>query len=194
MLLNFCQNSNDRNDARIHLQSLIIFAINQLNKSNRRSTSDLPYNPNNIYPGQASRKITDSHFACFDSNCCLPYKQHSSENEENKLYDYINSLTLINFGELSIREKIGEGGYASIYKGNWLGIPVAIKIFKNKADKASLQEFKTETEVISNLRHPNTILFMGASLYRDRYCIITEYAENGSLFDYLHVKKKRLSA
>jgi len=49
-----------------------------------------------------------------------------------------------------------------------------------------------EAEIVSKLRHPNVILFMGASIFQGRYCIITEYATNGSLFDLLHNKKKTL--
>ena len=92
-----------------------------------------------------------------------------------------------------ILEKIGEGGYANIYRGTWLGVPVAIKILKSKHSENAETEFMKEAEIVSKLRHPNVILYMGASIFQERYCIITEYATNGSLFDLLHNRKKPLS-
>ena len=101
-------------------------------------------------------------------------------------------MSLISFESLVILEKIGEGGFANIYRGTWLGIPVAIKILKAKHSKSAVMEFMKEAEIVSKLRHPNVILYMGTSIFQGRYCIITEYATNGSLFDLLHNKKKPL--
>jgi len=36
---------------------------------------------------------------------------------------------LLDYKEFEIGEKIGEGGYGTVYKGKWLGREVAIKVF-----------------------------------------------------------------
>ena len=46
--------------------------------------------------------------------------------------------------------------------------------------------FLKEVGVISNLRHPNIVLYMGVCWKKISYYLITEYLEEGSLFDHLH--------
>lgn len=53
--------------------------------------------------------------------------------------------------------------------------------------------FINEINIISSLRHPNIVLYMGASIDRDNYYMITEYLPYGSLFDYIRKDKGRFS-
>ena len=62
---------------------------------------------------------------------------------------YIEKLSLLPVQQFLIHEKIGEGGYANIYKGTWLGIPIAMKIFKKLKNKTDIASFQKETEIIS---------------------------------------------
>ena len=49
------------------------------------------------------------------------------------------------------------------------------------------KEFFEEIAMLSLLRHPNIIQFMGFSITNNNsLCIITEFMENGSLWDILH--------
>jgi serine/threonine protein kinase len=64
-----------------------------------------------------------------------------------------------------VAEKAGEGGYANIYKGTWLGIAVAIKIFKDRPNKTPALDFKQELSIMEKLRHPNILLYVGASVF-----------------------------
>ena len=42
-------------------------------------------------------------------------------------------------------------------------------------------------EIISNLRHPNLVLYMGASLSSNHNCyLVMEFVNNGNLFEFLH--------
>ncbi|XP_031093578.1 U-box domain-containing protein 34 [Ipomoea triloba] len=77
---------------------------------------------------------------------------------------------------------IGEGGYGKVYKGNLDHTPVAIKVLHSDASEKT-QEFLTEVEVLSQLRHPNIVLLIGAS--PDSCCLVYEYMENGSLEDHI---------
>lgn len=106
----------------------------------------------------------------------------------------LNENFIINYSELFFDMKIGEGGYGRVYLGKFSGIEVAIKEYgKRKLLKRSAEEFVKEVEVISNLRHPNIVLYMGACIHKGKYLMITEYLEEGSLFDHLHKKHTKIS-
>jgi len=106
----------------------------------------------------------------------------------------LNENFIISYSELFFDMKIGEGGYGRVYLGKFSGIEVAIKEYgKRKLLKRSAEEFVKEVEVISNLRHPNIVLYMGACIHKGKYLMITEYLEEGSLFDHLHKKHTKIS-
>ena len=76
-----------------------------------------------------------------------------------------------------------------IYKGIWNFLPVAVKIiFDPNVTEDLLNEFNNEIKMLFLLRHPNIILLIGIS-YKQKLAIITEYVENGSLFELLHRTK-----
>ena len=72
-------------------------------------------------------------------------------------------------------KKIGEGGYGVVYLGKFSGIDVAIKKYgKHRLDRRRAEDFVKEVDVISNLRHPNVVLYMGACIHEGKYLMITE--------------------
>jgi len=73
-------------------------------------------------------------------------------------------------------KKVGEGGFGEVFLGLWNGKKVAVKILtiKHTKYKDNMDKFINEINIISNLRHPNIVLYMGASIYRDNYYMITE--------------------
>jgi serine/threonine protein kinase len=56
-----------------------------------------------------------------------------------------------------------------------------------------LNKFIKEINIISNLRHPNVVLYIGASINKNEYYMISEFLSKGSLYDYLHSNKQKLS-
>ena len=90
----------------------------------------------------------------------------------------IGANFLIDYKELEMIKKIGEGGYGDVYLGKWLGQEVAIKQYgKNSSKKRTTKkttDFIKEVEVISNLRHPNIVLYMGVCINFSNYLMITE--------------------
>jgi len=49
-----------------------------------------------------------------------------------------------------------------------------------------LNDFESEASLMKSLRpHPNVVLLLGVALPPNPLCIVTEYVENGSLWDYL---------
>lgn len=77
---------------------------------------------------------------------------------------------------------LGEGTFSVCYKGSLWGKLVAVKILKQQSlTRQLLEEFKQEVDVLSMLRHPNIVLFMGACLESECLAIITEFCAKGSL-------------
>ena len=77
-----------------------------------------------------------------------------------------------------------------IYKAKWLCIDIAVKvIFDPKITEDLLEEFNNEIKMLSYLRHPNIVLLIGICTKPQKLAIMTEYFEQGSLFDLLHKSK-----
>ncbi|KAL1328974.1 U-box domain-containing protein 33 isoform X1 [Arachis ipaensis] len=79
-------------------------------------------------------------------------------------------------------QKIGEGGYGSIYKGILRQTEVAVKMLSPDS-KQGPKEFQQEVEVLSKLRHPNLITLIGTC--PESWTLVYEYLSNGSLEDRL---------
>ncbi|CAD8156776.1 unnamed protein product [Paramecium pentaurelia] len=107
----------------------------------------------------------------------------------------INEKLLINYQEIKQGSQIGKGSYGIVFKGIWLGQDVAIKSYCKRKDeqkhKQLMADFLKEVQVISNLRHPNIVLYMGVCIKRHNFYLITEYMENGSLYDHIHKRKTK---
>jgi serine/threonine protein kinase len=74
------------------------------------------------------------------------------------------------------------GSYGMVYKGMWKGVEVAVKKFiKQKLDERRMLEFRAEMAFLSELHHPNIVLFIGSCVKRPNLCIITEFVKRGSL-------------
>lgn len=101
---------------------------------------------------------------------------------------------LISKDDIEVTKQIGEGAYGQVFKGRYLKTDIAIKIFnKNKLKSEIRKNFIQEAELLCLFRSPFIVLFMGICLNYKDYMIITEYMDQGSLFDFLHLHKKRLS-
>jgi serine/threonine protein kinase len=44
-----------------------------------------------------------------------------------------------------------------VYRGQWLGATVAIKVLKTHRNPMLKKQFKTEVNIMGSLRHPNII-------------------------------------
>ncbi|ETI47438.1 TKL protein kinase [Phytophthora nicotianae P1569] len=109
-------------------------------------------------------------------------------------------VTLEELNGLSNVAFIAEGAAGSVYKAQWLGIEVAMKVIKLPNGGAggvvdaelyrtiiqnSEEAFIEEAKLCSRLRHPNITLFMRAGYYEGKLGILTEYCSRGSLKDVL---------
>ena len=92
---------------------------------------------------------------------------------------------------LELLEVIGKGTFGEVYKGIWRKEFIAVKFLKEDMQNSSenTKSFIDECNLLKNLRHPQILLFMGASTKTKNLCIVTEFCENGNLFDLLHIHR-----
>jgi serine/threonine protein kinase len=105
-----------------------------------------------------------------------------------------------------------------VYRGKWKGVDVAVKRFiKQQLDERRLLEFRAEMAFLSELHHPNIVLFIGtlcvlcvvchvcrvcraltvraitgACVKRPNLCIVTEFVQQGALKEILADSAVRL--
>ncbi|XP_054780376.1 probable serine/threonine-protein kinase SIS8 isoform X2 [Prosopis cineraria] len=85
------------------------------------------------------------------------------------------------------------GSYGEVYHGEWRGTEVAVKRFLDQdISGESLEEFKSEVQIMKRLRHPNVVLFMGAVIRPPNLSIVTEFLPRGSLYRLIHRPNNQL--
>ncbi|ONK73621.1 uncharacterized protein A4U43_C04F33530 [Asparagus officinalis] len=128
--------------------------------------------------------MTCCHF-CFE----LKKKRDLSRSRENfsgsssakniKLFSYreLNSST----DNFSPRNQIGRGGFGAVYKGLLKnGTLLAVKKLSAQSSQG-VNEFLTEIDIISNVKHSNLVELLGCCLHKSERILVYEYLENGSL-------------
>ncbi|KAG8006293.1 Mitogen-activated protein kinase kinase kinase 11, partial [Nibea albiflora] len=90
----------------------------------------------------------------------------------------------VDFGELSLEEVIGVGGFGKVYRGTWKGALVAVKAARQDPDEdisVTAQNVRQEARLFAMLTHPNIIALKGVCLQEPNLCLIMEYASGGPL-------------
>jgi len=89
--------------------------------------------------------------------------------------------------DITIKKKIGEGGFGEVFLGVWNDTKVALK--KLKAD--DVEEFKREAGTLFTVIHPNCVQFLG--IYHDEstssFYIVLEYISQGNCLQLLRKRQ-----
>nr|GMD01716.1 putative LRR receptor-like serine/threonine-protein kinase [Ipomoea batatas] len=95
---------------------------------------------------------------------------------------YNNTLTCNSAtNNFDAANKIGEGGFGSVYKGTLLdGTIIAVKQLSSKSSQGN-REFLNEISIISCLQHPNLVKLYGCCAEGKHLLLVYEYLENNSL-------------
>ncbi len=107
-------------------------------------------------------------------------------------------------GLYEVRELIGSGGMANVYKAVMLGhngpVPVgtvvAVKVLRQEYthDPDLVRRFKNESKAISLLNHPNIVKVYDVSVNNDLQYIVMEYVDGMTLREYLNERGGKLSS
>ncbi|KAL2523859.1 Protein kinase superfamily protein [Abeliophyllum distichum] len=126
---------------------------------------------------------------CFPFSCgrrSNPATRHSSElNDE---LSGVHNVILYSYKELrmatdnfSPTNKIGEGGFGTVYKGKLRNKKMAaIKVLSSRSTQG-VKEFLTEIQVISDVQHENLVKLYGCCVEENQRILVYNYLENNSL-------------
>ncbi|XP_012696194.2 bone morphogenetic protein receptor, type IBb [Clupea harengus] len=89
--------------------------------------------------------------------------------------------------QIQMVKQIGKGRYGEVWMGRWRGERVAVKVFFTTEEASWFRETEIYQTVL--MRHDNILGFIAADIkgtgsWTQLY-LITDYHENGSLYDYL---------
>ncbi len=87
------------------------------------------------------------------------------------------------FGRFSMREKLGSGGSAEVYRAYDAerSAEVVLKVVPEDLDEKSLRRFVAETRILSRLNHPNVVKIYEVGETDGRHYYVMEYVEADSL-------------
>lgn len=93
----------------------------------------------------------------------------------------------IDFSQLKRKQLIGQGSFGEVFLGTYIGAPCAIKTILPKLQQQPklVKQFIEEIILMSTLRCPNVVMFLGACTRVPHLCMVLEYCEYGSLHDFL---------
>ncbi|XP_051135023.1 cold-responsive protein kinase 1-like [Andrographis paniculata] len=129
---------------------------------------------------------------CLSYLCC----RRSAATEDSELHDVglhaelsgVPNVNLYSYKELRIAtndfspaNKIGEGGFGSVFKGNLRnGEVAAIKVLSAESNQG-VKEFLTEIQVISEIEHENLVKLYGCCVEGQHRILVYNYLVNNSL-------------
>ncbi|KAJ0982950.1 hypothetical protein J5N97_011205 [Dioscorea zingiberensis] len=120
------------------------------------------------------------------------HHKHESEMKDEKLELPMFDLSVIleatnNFAP---ENKLGQGGFGPVYKGNLGDGPeIAVKRL-SKTSQQGIDEFKNEVMLITKLQHRNLVRLLGCCIQVEERMLIYEYMPNKSLDAFLFDKEK----
>ncbi|XP_059660550.1 G-type lectin S-receptor-like serine/threonine-protein kinase SD1-1 isoform X2 [Cornus florida] len=122
-----------------------------------------------------------------------PYNDYTEESQEDDLelplFDI--STILVATDKFSFKNKIGEGGFGPVYKGELPnGQEIAIKRLSQSSGQG-LKEFKNEVILIAKLQHRNLVKLLGCCIQGEERILIYEYMSNKSLNYFIFDKNGR---
>eukprot|EP01129_Flabellula_baltica_P009420 TRINITY_DN3845_c0_g1_i1.p1 TRINITY_DN3845_c0_g1~~TRINITY_DN3845_c0_g1_i1.p1 ORF type:complete len:998 (+),score=177.58 TRINITY_DN3845_c0_g1_i1:1-2994(+) len=134
---------------------------------------------------QANRR-TAKLLLSFPGNRTIMNSPGLGKRASEQFIDFSQFSWHIDINEIQLEEKsLGKGFFGEVKRGKWNGVTVACKILYRNSfkDKKEMDLFIKEVEILTHLRHPKIILFLGACLKGDIRLIVFEYMKNGSLRD-----------
>ncbi|XP_073126248.1 G-type lectin S-receptor-like serine/threonine-protein kinase At4g27290 [Henckelia pumila] len=110
------------------------------------------------------------------------------EDQELHLFPFKCILAATN--NFSLHNKIGQGGFGPVYKGELPGAQeIAVKRLSQDSGQG-LREFKNEVILIAKLQHRNLVRILGCCIHGDEKMLVYEYLPNKSLDSFIFDPEK----
>ncbi len=104
-------------------------------------------------------------------------------------------VPIIPFGFIQIdTSRFASGGTARVYKGKYRSHEVAVKLlFCLELTPERVDDFCAEATLLNSLQHDNVVRCLGVSVMPPAICLVTEFCQYGSLYDFLHTTSMVIS-
>ncbi|XP_062096099.1 probable leucine-rich repeat receptor-like serine/threonine-protein kinase At3g14840 isoform X2 [Humulus lupulus] len=93
--------------------------------------------------------------------------------------------------KFSITNKLGQGGFGPVYKGQLHGKEVAVKRLSSSSSQGD-EEFRNEMILISKLQHRNLVKLIGCCIENEEKLLIYEFMLNKSLDTFIFDDRRRV--
>ncbi|KAL1531997.1 rust resistance kinase Lr10-like isoform X2 [Salvia divinorum] len=111
---------------------------------------------------------------------------------DNKLVPIRYSYSDLKRMTKGFQEKLGEGGYGSVYKGRLRsGLHVAVKLLEKSGGNG--QDFMNEIATIGRIHHVNVVTLVGYCAQGSKCALVYDFMPNGSLEKYLFNRQEKSS-
>ncbi|KAH6760509.1 PR5-like receptor kinase [Perilla frutescens var. frutescens] len=111
------------------------------------------------------------------------------QQSDNKLVPIRYSYSDLKKMTRGFREKLGEGGYGSVYKGKLQsGHDVAVKLLGKFGSNG--QDFFNEIATVGRIHHVNIVRLVGYCAERSKRALLFDFMPNGSLEKYIFNREK----
>ncbi|KAL8550777.1 hypothetical protein ACS0TY_000017 [Phlomoides rotata] len=109
---------------------------------------------------------------------------------DNKLMPIRYTYSDIKKMTKGFREKLGQGGYGTVYKGKLRsGYDVAVKLL-GKSGGGNGQDFMNEIATIGRIHHVNVVNLVGYCAERSKRALVFDFMPNGSLDKHIFDREK----
>eukprot|EP00286_Rhodomonas_abbreviata_P026648 CAMPEP_0181313370 /NCGR_PEP_ID=MMETSP1101-20121128/14211_1 /TAXON_ID=46948 /ORGANISM="Rhodomonas abbreviata, Strain Caron Lab Isolate" /LENGTH=411 /DNA_ID=CAMNT_0023420317 /DNA_START=95 /DNA_END=1330 /DNA_ORIENTATION=- len=86
--------------------------------------------------------------------------------------------------QVSLMEKVGGGTGGDVYVCRWRGTKCAAKVLTNESKvSVEYEDMVNQISIMSHLRHPNLVMFMGAVTISQPMIVLSEFMDGGSIED-----------
>ncbi|KAF8704491.1 hypothetical protein HU200_031389 [Digitaria exilis] len=108
---------------------------------------------------------------------------------EFTFYEYSQVLEATN--NFSVENKLGQGGFGPVYKGQFPdGLDIAVKRLASHSGQG-LTQFKNEVQLIAKLQHRNLVKLLGCCSQGEEKMLVYEYLLNKSLDFFIFDETRR---
>ncbi|CAF2007292.1 unnamed protein product [Rotaria magnacalcarata] len=113
-----------------------------------------------------------------------------------KIIEVEQAFLHIPYYDLIQEKRIGQGGFADVYRGKWLSRSqeVAIKVIRfQPLDDKVKSEIVNEISTMYRIHYNHILNIFGACMETEKYALVVEYMSHGSLHDVLMEKTMQLT-